>query len=148
MAQFADQLKAEIARLARREIRAELLQIKKTNAQYRSDMAELKRRVTSLESSLRHAQSIASKTGPAIAPASEEKLRFRANGFATLRKKLGLSAEQMGKLIGVSALTVYHWEKGQTRPRAAQLQSIAAVRKLGKREAARRLAGESGEAAE
>lgn len=148
MAQFAEQLKAEISRLARREVRAELLQIKKSNAQYRSDMAELKRRVTSLESSLRRAQSAAGKTGPVTVEPSEEKLRFRATGFATLRKKLGLSAEQMGKLIGVSALTVYHWEKGQTRPRAAQLQSIAAVRKLGKREAARRLADSAVTAAE
>lgn len=148
MAQFAEQLKAEISRLARREVRAELLQIKKSNAQYRSDMAELKRRITGLETALRRAQSAARKTGPVTTESSEEKLRFRASGFATLRKKLGLSAEQMGKLIGVSALTVYHWEKGQTRPRAAQLQSIAAVRKLGKREAARRLADSAVTAAE
>ena len=145
MANFADQLKTEIARLARREIRAELRQIKKSNAQYRSEIAELKRRITGLETALRRAQSAAGDASPAATESSEEKLRFRATGFATLRKKLGVSAEQMGKLVGVSALTVYHWEKGQTRPRATQLQAIAAVRKLGKREAARRLAGEAAE---
>ena len=94
---------------------------------------------------MRRAQSAAGDASPAATESSEEKLRFRATGFATLRKKLGVSAEQMGKLVGVSALTVYHWEKGQTRPRATQLQAIAAVRKLGKREAARRLAGEAAE---
>jgi hypothetical protein len=35
---------------------------------------------------------------------------------------------------------VYHWETGKSRPRAAQLAAIAAVRKLGKREVAARLA--------
>ncbi len=62
-------------------------------------------------------------------------LRFRAGGFATLRKKLGLSAEQMGKLINVSARSVYHWEAEKSRPRACQLPAIAAARKLTKKEA-------------
>ncbi len=62
-------------------------------------------------------------------------LRFRAGGFATLRKKLGLSAEQMGKLINVSAQSVYHREAEKSRPRASQLPAIAAARKLNKKEA-------------
>ena len=60
-------------------------------------------------------------------------------GFAALRKKLGLSATDMGKLIGVSGQSVYHWETGKTKPRANQLQAIAAVRKMGKRAVAAKL---------
>ena len=60
-------------------------------------------------------------------------------GFAALRKKLGLSATDMGKLIGVSAQSVYHWETGKTKPRASQLSAISAVRKMGKREVAAKL---------
>jgi DNA-binding transcriptional regulator YiaG len=71
--------------------------------------------------------------------AREAKLRFRAGGFATLRKRLGLSAEAMGKLLGVSGQSVYHWESGKASPRSSQLPAIAAVRKLGKREAQARL---------
>ncbi len=79
----------------------------------------------------------------AVVVAADEgpKLRFRADGFASLRKKLGLSAADMGKLLGVSLQTIYHWEKGQSKPRIQQLHSIAEVRKLGKRGAAARLAG-------
>lgn len=79
----------------------------------------------------------------------ETKLRFRAGGFASLRKKLDLSASDMGKLLGVSAQSVYHWESGKARPRASQLQAIAAVRKLGRRAVAAQLAqaGESSDAA-
>jgi DNA-binding XRE family transcriptional regulator len=67
-------------------------------------------------------------------------LRFRADGFATLRKKLQLSAEQMGKLINVSAQSVYHWEAEKSRPRTSQLPAIAAARKLTKKEAWTKLA--------
>ena len=84
-----------------------------------------------------------SKSKPVSATeAAEEssKLRFRADGFASLRKKLELSAADMGKLLGVSLQTIYHWEKGQSKPRASQLKGIAEVRKLGKRGATARLA--------
>lgn len=66
-------------------------------------------------------------------------------GFAALRKKLGISAAEMGKLLGVSAQSVYHWETGKTKPRASQLAAISAVHKMGKREIAAKL-GESAEA--
>lgn len=39
----------------------------------------------------------------------------------------------MGKLLGVSAQTVYHWDTGKTKPRASQLQAISAARKMGKK---------------
>jgi hypothetical protein len=43
----------------------------------------------------------------------------------------------------VSGQTVYHWEQGKARPRAAQLESLAMVRGLGAREIAERLSRES-----
>ena len=46
----------------------------------------------------------------------------------------------MAQLLEASALSVYKWESGKVQPRAAQLERILALRKLGKREAAARLA--------
>lgn len=142
MSSFADQFKAEIARIARKEMKAQVQPLKKAASQYRGEVAALKREIAALQVQLKRAQKASGRAEPSAATsdAPTEKLRFRAGGFATLRKKLGLSAEQMGKLIGVSALSVYHWEKGQTRPRASQLQAIAQVRGLGKRAALQRLA--------
>jgi DNA-binding XRE family transcriptional regulator len=57
------------------------------------------------------------------------------NGLASHRKRLDLSAENLGKLLGVSGQTIYHWEAGKARPRASQMPAIAALRKLGKRTA-------------
>lgn len=138
MTTFANQLKGEIARIAKKEVRAETAQLKQASAKYRSEIAALKRHIATLEAAVKRL----SKSQPKVtkpAEESSEKLRFRADGFGTLRKKLGLSAAQMGKLIGVSALTVYHWEQGKSRPRASHLPAIAAVRKMGKREVEEKL---------
>jgi DNA-binding transcriptional regulator YiaG len=139
MANIASLLKSEISRIARKEVRAETQTLKKASAQYRSDIAALKRRVAEqdrLIARLKKSKPVAAAERGEDAP----QRRFRADGFASLRKKLGLSAADMGKLLGVSLQTVYHWEKGQSRPRASQMQGIAEVRKLGKRGAAARLA--------
>ncbi len=56
------------------------------------------------------------------------------------RSRLGLSAADYGKLVGVSGLTIYNWEHEKARPRKAQLTALVAVRGIGKREALLKLA--------
>lgn len=135
MTTFANQLKNEIARIARKESRADSKQVKKSSAQYRAEIAALKRRLSALEKSVASLLKKITATAKSPAPVENQSLRFRAGGFATLRKKLGLSAAEMGTLIGVSAQSVYHWEQEKSRPRASQLPAIAAVRKLTKKQA-------------
>lgn len=135
MTTFVNQLKSEIARIAKKEIRAETQQLKKSSAQYRSDIAALKRNIVALEATVKKLSKGQLKPVLKVDKESSTPLRFRASGFATLRKKLDLSAEQMGKLIGVTAQSVYHWEAEKSRPRASQLPAIAAARKLTKKEA-------------
>lgn len=48
--------------------------------------------------------------------------RFRVAGFAALRKKLNISAAEMGKLLGVSAQSVYRWAE-RHRPALAACSS-------------------------
>lgn len=135
MTTFANQLKSEIARIAKKEVRSEMQQLKKSSAQYRSDIAALKRHIAILEATVKKLQKGQPKPVLKVEKESSTALRFRAGGFATLRKKLGLSAEQMGNLINVSAQSVYHWEAEKSRPRASQLPAIAAARKLSKKDA-------------
>jgi uncharacterized repeat protein (TIGR01451 family) len=65
--------------------------------------------------------------------------RFVPKGLRSHRARLGLSADEYGRLVGVSAQTIYSWEGETSTPRAAQRASLAAVRGLGKREAHARL---------
>lgn len=134
MANLAQLLKSEITRLARREIRAEVESLRKASAQHRADIAALKRQLGEQQRLIARLVKAGRQTRPE--PAGEaQALRFRAAGFTSLRKKLDLSAAEMGRLIGVTLQTIYHWEHGQSRPRAAQLVRIAQVRKMGKRAA-------------
>lgn len=141
MSNFATQLKSEIQRIARKEIRSETSSLRKATATYRTEIAALKRRLSTLEASLKKmSKSVAPRS---VEPEESSSLRWRAPGFASLRKKLSLSAGDMGKLLGVTGATVYAWEAGKSKPRATQLAAIASVRKLGKRAAAELLATKS-----
>lgn len=141
MPNIAALLKSEIVRIARKEVRAETKALKKAVGTYRSEIAELKKRAHALEQELRRVGKAAQKAAPAVAEVEAEGpvLRFSAKGFASQRKRLGLSAADCGLLLGASGLSVYKWESGQSRPRAKFLPAIAAFRSLGKKEAVSRL---------
>ena len=140
MPNIAAVLKEEIARLVRKELRAETERLKKASSRYRADIAALKRRVETLEKQLSRVEKGAPKRlAPAADEASDTKRRFKPEGLRAQRTRLGLSAEKMGRLVGVSTQTIYNWEAGTTRPRGEQLSAIAAVRKMGKREVKTRL---------
>ena len=135
MANIASLLKEEIVRLARKEIRTETAGLKKASAQYRSEIAALKRRVVTLEQQLSRLGKTTTKPDEIKAESSTEtKVRFVAKGFKTLRQRLGLTAGEMGKLLGVSAQSIYSWEAGNSSPRKLQLAKIAMLRGMGKRE--------------
>ena len=142
MPNIASILKSEIARVARKEIRGETVQLKKAVGAYRSQIAALKRRAQALEKQLR---GLRKGGGAKAAPAEAEddsmgSFRFSAKGLASHRKRLGLSAHECGILLGASGQSVYKWEDGKARPRAKHLPAIAALRTLGKKEAAAILA--------
>jgi len=141
MPNLAAAIKEEIRRLAKKEIKAETGKTKEAVAQYRRDIARLKRLVQAQQKEITFLKAQERKR-LGQRPAAEEALegvRFSARSVRAQRKRLGLSAEQYAKLIGVSPLTVYNWEHGKSRPREAQLAALVAVRGIGKREAVKRL---------
>jgi len=139
MPNLATTLKEEISRLARKEIRAETSTLTRQSVQHRRDIAALKRQVADLNREIAFLRK-QEKRRIAEEPskADGENVRFSPGWVKKHREKLGLSAEKYAKLVGVSGLTIYNWEKG-SRPQAKQLAAWAEVRKLGKREAMKRL---------
>jgi len=139
MPNIASVLKEEIARVARKESRAETQQLKKSSAHYRSDIAALKRRIATLEKLVARLGKAPGKKAAAAAASSDEAataFRFSPSGLLAQRKRLGLSAAEAGKLLGVSDQSVYKWENGKARPRASQFAAIAALRSMSKKQAA------------
>lgn len=141
MPNIATVLKEEIARLARRELRREVKALKKNSAQARRAIAALKRETKSLERKLAILDR-RSLSAPAVSAKADDKasLRFSAKGLISQRKRLGFSAADFGKLLGVTLQSIYHWEKGKTRPRREQIAAIAAVRGISKKDALARIA--------
>jgi DNA-binding transcriptional regulator YiaG len=138
MSGLASAIKSEITRLARKEVRAQVEPLRKANAAYRRDIAELKRQVVQLERQVRVAGRTRA-TPLAAADGSATKTRFVAKGLRSLRSRLGLSAAEFGRLAGASGQSVYNWEAGKTVPARSQQEVLAGLRGLGKREARARL---------
>ena len=146
MPNIAAVLKDEIARIARKEVRAQTEDFKKASAQYRAHIAALRRRIDDLERQLKRVGKPGGRAAGAPAAAQDDDedsggtpRRFSPTRLAAQRRKLGLSAADFAALIGVSGQSVYKWEHGEARPRARQLEAIAALRGIGKREALARL---------
>jgi DNA-binding transcriptional regulator YiaG len=133
-------LKQEIARLSRREVRSVTETTRKAGAQHRRHIAALRRQVAKLERQVAVLQRQRLGAAPAASStASGPKMRFVAKGLKSQRARLGLSAADYGKLVGVTAQSVYNWERGDATPRGDQLARIASLRAIGKREATARL---------
>ena len=136
MPNIASVLKEEISRIARKEVRSETASLKKAASTHRAEIAALKRRVQVLEQELRRLTKASPQPSPATADDSDtERLRFSAKGLASQRKRLGLSAAEVGLLLGASGQSIYNWEAGDARPRASHLPAIAALKTLGKKDA-------------
>lgn len=169
MANLANALKEEIGRLARKEIRQQTAETAKLAAKCERDIAALKRQIEDLQRKLSStrtqdaptqtasqtktgskktapkkqdasAASAASAGGDASASGKQSaRTRFSAKGLKANRERLGLSADNYGRLIGVSGLSIYNWEQEKARPRESSIAALMSIRGIGKREAAKRL---------
>jgi len=131
-------LKDEITRLAKKVLKTQIGPLQASSAMHRRHIAAMKRQIAALEKEVARLRK-GGGTGRAPAAAAstdgdEQPLRFQAKGLRSLRARLGLSAEDFGKLAGVSGQSVYNWEAEKTVPRRAQLQSLSQLRGIGKRE--------------
>jgi DNA-binding transcriptional regulator YiaG len=140
MPDIARVLKEEITRLARRETRAQVDKLRKAAAQHQRAIAALKRQTKTLERQLstlaRHTEG---RKEAAPAQTGGARVRFVPKGLKSHRDRLGLSAADYAKLVGVSGQTIHNWERGVTTPRQEQKARLADLRGLGKREAKARL---------
>lgn len=133
-------IREEISRLSRRESRSQVDATKKATAQHRRDIAALKREVAQLQRQFKLlSHKVLGSPPTASADATAKRVRFAGKALRSQRNRLGLSQADLGALLGVSAQSIYNWERESTHPRDQQLAKIAALRGIGKREVAERL---------
>jgi DNA-binding transcriptional regulator YiaG len=140
MPNIASVLKDEVVRLCRKELRKEVEPLRKAAASHRRDLAAVKRELCAAQRRIQMLERQAGKVQGSSTPAEADRpVRFVAKGLRSLRTRLGLSAADLARLLGVSEQSVYGWEAKKTIPRRAQVQAFAALRGIGKREAHARL---------
>src|SRR4029079_2399072 len=112
MTTLAVVLKDEIRRLARKEIKAQTGKHARAVAQYRREIARLKREQRAQDKQIGFLSAQLSKKQSASAPVATrgDERRFSARSVKAQRRRTGLSAGDYAKLIGVSPLTVYNRE--------------------------------------
>lgn len=139
MSNIMKELKAEITRLARKEIKRELTPLKRGSAAHRSLIAGLRRQMGALQKELATLKKAIPSQGAAL-DAKEPEGRFwiSGRGVKTLRKRLGLTQKEFGRLVGVSSQSVVNWEsqKGKIGLRKAPAEKLQGMRDMGKREVA------------
>ena len=138
-------LKAEIARISKKEAKSATQAIGKSNTWLRKTVADLKKRLVLLEKENKRLGAIVKKYQVAQPEKVEQeegkKARFASRGIQSLRKKLRLSQADFGKLLGTTAHSVYLWEKkaGALNLRDKTKAAILSIRKLSAREAKEKL---------
>lgn len=139
MSNMAAAFRQEITRLARREIRGQLVGLRRASTRFRKDIARLKRDAADLMAQIGRLRRFAHSAPAAARAPDQAKIRFTAKGVLAHRRRLKLSAADYGRLVGVTGHTIYAWEHGSSRPRRSQLAALAALRSIGRREALARL---------
>lgn len=149
MTTFADSLKKEIARVARKELREEIATLRKISATQRSEIVALKKQLKSVQTQVNKLGKVKGKSEAIRAvPRADQsstslqtkgkpgrKVIFTAERLKAQRTRLGFTQEQMAKLLEVSSLSIWKWESGGAVPRASRVQQILQRLALGKREA-------------
>lgn len=154
MPNIAKIIQEEIRRIAKKEVKAATTGLQKDLTALRKTVIAQRRRIEALEKEnnrlTRMAGRMEQEEQKAEVESHEEKpdkTRITGRAVRTLREKLGLTQAEFAKLAGVSALTVYKWEKndGWLSFRGGTKAGLLSLRGIGKREARKRLEEGEGE---
>ena len=145
MSNVAKALKTEISRISRKEAKSAVDPIAKSNTGLKKIVADLKKRLATLEKENKRLLAGVKKEKTEAPPTPAEqskKARITSTTIRSLRSRLGLSQADFGKLAGVTTGAVYLWEtkEGPLNLRDKTKAALLSVKGMGAREAKERLA--------
>ena len=136
MGKFEGIIKAEIVRLAKREIRKTLVPLGRDVRLLKSTVSQPRKAVLLLERLVAQPQKELGKRKVPLEATPEEvkKSRFSPRLIRSLRKSLGISQKELAILSGVTVGAVHMWESGRFRPKDEKKSLMVGLRKLGRRD--------------
>jgi DNA-binding transcriptional regulator YiaG len=136
-------IKEAVLRGARRQVRSVTGPVRREVRRLRHLVAQLRRDVSALRDVATQWQRAARATPwqPAVTDSEMREARLSPRLVRKLRVRLGLSQSALARLVGVSAASVVQWEQGRSRPAGENRKNLVGLRKLGRRDVKRLLAG-------
>ncbi len=136
MAKLEAAMKEAIARGARKQVRHGVLPLRREVLRLRRKVREAQPWLTRLRQSAAGWERMmnAAPPVPTVSEDQAKAARLSPRLVQSLRKRLGLSQMTLGRLVGVSAPAVAHWEAGNSTPRGQNRVALVGLRKVGKRE--------------
>ena len=136
MPNYASVLNEEIARIARKEIKAEVAPMTKRILELRKKVSVQAKQIADLESKLAKLEKELGIEELIPVTMSEEdvnKARVSPQYIANVRSKYELSRNDMALLLDVNPNSIYLWETGRAVPRTDAKAKIIQLRDMGKK---------------
>ncbi len=129
-------IKSEIVRLAKREVRKISGPLRKDVWSLKNMVSQLRKTVSALErvTASQEAQARRGKVQLEANPEEVRIARFSPRLIRSLRKRLGITQNELAILAGVTVGAIHQWESGIFVPRAEKKGALIALRKLGRKE--------------
>ena len=144
MGKLESTIKSEIQRLAKREVRATLVPLRREVRTIRLKLSTLYKGFAPLNRMTKELRLEETKPKLEATPEEVKASRLTPDRIRGLRKKLGISMRELGVLIGSSLGAVLSWEKGKFKPRGEKKAALVALRTLRKREVRKLLTEKAG----
>ncbi len=138
-------IKSEIQRLAKRQVRATFVPLRREVRGMRIRLSSLSRNFSALERLSKEQLQKVPKKGLEASPEEVKSSRLTPDRIRRLRNKLGVSQRQLGILTRSTVGAVLSWEKGKFRPKGEKKVALVALRKLRKRDVKKLLAEKAAE---
>ena len=126
MGKLESTIKAEIQRLAKREIRSTFIPLRREVRAMRLRLSSLFKNFSVLDRLAKEQMEKMPKKGLEASPEEVKASRLTPERIAGLRKKLGISQREMGVLVGATTGAVLSWEKGKFRPQGEKKAALVA----------------------
>jgi len=147
MSTLAQTIKNEIRRISRREIGLSLSNFRRDHIALKKRLAEQKSRISAIEKdnkelSKKLAAVDQGQRGKVGSEPHAEQVAIYARGIKSLRRRLGLSQVNLGRLVGMNGISIAHWEKksGKITIRKPEVREmLMALKGMKKAEVAARL---------
>ena len=140
MGKMEGTIKSEILRLAKREVRAAFLPLRREVWAMRLKLSGLSRGLATLNKQAKQLRLGEVKPKLEASPEEVKASRFPSERIRNLRIKKGLSQGELGILTGSTTGAVLSWEKGKFKPMGEKKAALVALRKVTKRDVKKMLA--------